>query len=128
MRTCTLPPWLTPRILLALVLLLGLLGCDALDNAACDTSAAAGLMITVTAGDGGQPLCAASVAVTDGSYTEYPQAVGNPCQYNAAYERPGKYTVTVKQNGYQAATKTGIVVTEGECHVSGVSVPIALLQ
>jgi hypothetical protein len=36
-----------------------------------------------------------------------------------AYERRGTYTVTVHANGYQDWTKSGVVVTGDQCHVTG---------
>jgi hypothetical protein len=102
-----------------------LCGCE---PSVCDTSATAGLVVTVTTGDGGPPSCTAVVTVTSADYSETLQAIGSPCRYSGAYERPGTYAVTVKQEPYAAVTKSGIVVPPGECHVETVAVTVPLLQ
>ena len=43
------------------------------------------------------------------------------------YERVGRYDITVRRNGYATWTRTGVVVTAGECHVNAVTV-VARLQ
>lgn len=45
-----------------------------------------------------------------------------------AYERAGTYAVTVHANGYRDWTKSGVVVTAGECHVNGVQLTARLLK
>ncbi|MBM4346228.1 MAG: hypothetical protein FJ100_22875 [Deltaproteobacteria bacterium] len=93
---------------------------------ACDTSAAAGLVITVTQGLNGPVLCDAEVTVSDGATTEKVSAQGSPCVYTAAYEKPGTYTVVAAKAGLKSATKTGIVVDNGECHVETQQVTLVL--
>lgn len=99
---------------------------DMLSGVGCDTSAAAGITVTVRLGDGGEQSCVAAVTITDGAVTETLQAIGHPCQYSGAYERTGKWTATAKQKGYQSATATGIEVVAGECHVIGQAVTLTL--
>lgn len=43
------------------------------------------------------------------------------------YERAGRYDITVRRNGYATWTRSGVVVTAGECHVNAVTV-VARLQ
>ncbi len=93
---------------------------------ACDTSATAGLVITVTQGLNGQVLCDAEVTVSDGATAEKIAAQGSPCVYTAAYEKPGTYTVVANKAGMKPATKTGIVVDKGECHVEPQHVTLVL--
>jgi hypothetical protein len=45
-----------------------------------------------------------------------------------AYERRGTYTVTVHANGYQDWTKSGIVVTGDQCHVTGALLTAKLVK
>lgn len=99
---------------------------DMMSGVGCDTSAAAGITVTVRLGDGGEQSCVAAVTITDGTVTETLQAIGHPCQYSGAYERTGKWTATAKQKGYLPATVTGIEVVAGECHVIGQSVTLTL--
>ncbi len=102
-------------------------GCEEMmSGVGCDTSAAAGITAVVRLGDGGEASCVASVTITDGTVTETLQAIGHPCQYSGAYERPGKWTITAKQKGYQSATQTGVEVVAGECHVVGQAVTLTL--
>jgi hypothetical protein len=46
--------------------------------------------------------------------------------YGLALERPGTYTLSVTQTGYQPWSKPGVVVTKGVCHVDGVAVTARL--
>lgn len=111
----------------AVALGLGLSGCDEMfSGVACDTSAAAGITVSVRLGDGGELSCVAAVTITDGTVTETLQAIGHPCQYAGAFERTGKWTVTAKQKGYLPATQTGVEVVAGECHVVGQAVTLTL--
>ncbi len=93
---------------------------------ACDTSATAGLVITVTQGVNGHVLCDADVTISDGVTSEKVSAQGSPCVYTAAYEKPGTYTVVAAKTGMKSATKAGIVVNKGECHVEPQQVTLAL--
>lgn len=115
------------RAVFAAVVALGVGGCEEMfSGVGCDTSAAAGVTVVVRLGDGGEQSCVAAVTITDGTVTETLQAIGHPCQYSGAYERPGKWTATAKQKGYQPATQTGIEVVAGECHVVGQAVTLTL--
>lgn len=98
--------------------------CDSVNT--CDTSAAAGLIVTVTQGENGPPLCDAEVTVSDGVTSEKVSATGTPCVYTAAYEKPGTYTISATKSGMTTETKTGIVVDKGECHVIAQQVTIAV--
>lgn len=115
------------RLMGAFGLAASLAGCEEMmSGVGCDTSAAAGITAVVRLGDGGEASCVAIVTITDGTVTETLQAIGHPCQYSGAYERPGKWTITAKQKGYQSATQTGVEVVAGECHVVGQAVTLTL--
>lgn len=47
--------------------------------------------------------------------------------YGLAYERAGTYVVTVEQTGYARWTRNDVQVTNGDCHVNGVTL-VARLQ
>lgn len=118
------------RAALALVLaglaLAELGACDSLTPNTCDTSAAAGVLVTVTQGIGGPILCDAEVTLSDGTNTEKLSAQGSPCSYGGAYEKTGTYTVVASKSGMKSMTKTGIVVDKGECHVNTQQIKLAL--
>ena len=104
----------------------GVWGCEGLDTVNCDTSAAAGLSIVVTQGEGGPVLCDAIVTISNGVVSEKLEAAGTPCTYTGAYERPGTWTVAVSKAGLQAETKNGVVVEMGQCHVQTQRLTIVL--
>ncbi len=116
-----------PALVAAGIAALGLGAWSACESVrACDTSATAGLVITVTQNLNGPILCDAEVTVSDGATTEKVSAQGSPCVYTAAYEKPGTYTVIATKAGLKSATKTGIVVNMGECHVEPQQVTLVL--
>lgn len=112
------------RLLVVLALACG--GCESLTPSVCDSSAAAGLVVTVTQLEHGPPLCDADVTLSNGTSAEKLTAQGNPCTYTGAYEQPGTYTVTAAKAGMAPQTRTGIVVEKGECHVVTRALTIAL--
>lgn len=75
---------------------------------------------TSVAGDG-------RVIATDGAFADTVVTMTGLVVVGLAHERPGQYTVTVEQAGYQVWTRSGIQVRDGTCHVQTVSV-VALLQ
>lgn len=48
--------------------------------------------------------------------------------YYGAWERDGRYLLTVSAPGYQTASVSGIDVDKDECHVSTESVPVELTK
>jgi hypothetical protein len=93
----------------------------------CTLIAVSGLGVTVTDAATGQPICAATVTATEGSYGETLRASGDPaCGYSGATERKGTYTVSASKSGYATATQSGVVVTADECHVHPVQVTLTL--
>ena len=69
----------------------------------------------------------ARVIAADGSFADTAVASSDADVISLAHERPGNYTVAVRQAGYQEWTRAGIPVNQGTCHVQTVSV-VALLQ
>src|SRR5512135_3635512 len=78
---------------------------------ACAAYAAAGLGVSVTDADTGQPICDATVTATDGAYREKLSAVG--CTYSGAYERPGTYTVKASRDGFTPKETGSVRVVMG---------------
>ena len=105
-----------------------LAGCnEEQDPIACAAYAVAGLGVTVTNADTGQPICDATVTAADGAYGERLFAVG--CIYAGAYERAGTYVVRASRDGF-APKEVGpvhVVMGGGECpHVQETRVTVSL--
>lgn len=94
---------------------------------ACTNEARSGLRVTVTDKVTGMRICDAVVTAVDGSYSEKLLASGGPadCQYQGAFERPGRYTVTAVV-GARTGSSPVTVVDEDGCHVDGQAVSVAL--
>lgn len=101
-----------PFRLLVLPALLLLAACG--DNLICTTEARAGISVTVVDAATAQPIDEYRGIVGDGSYSDSIRFGG------AAYERAGTYAVTIEADGYATWNRTGVVVTDGACHVNGV--------
>lgn len=69
----------------------------------------------------------ARVIAADGSYADTAFASSHADVVSLAHERPGNYTVTVAQTGYQVWNHSAIQVRRGICHVQTVAV-VARLQ
>ncbi len=84
----------------------------------CTMEARAGLNVMVTL-DGEQLTSAAGISVTarDGNYIEDLQTYGPPYVFSGAYERSGRYVITVTKDGYQDYVSPPVRVTQDECHV-----------
>ncbi len=93
----------------------------------CTDEAHTGLVVIVTDGEGGPALCNATVTVRDGAFSEVLTAFDDApdCTYAGVHERPGIYRVTVMA-GARSKTVDGVEVTQGECHVNGRTVTVAL--
>jgi len=103
------------RSRLAIALLLAPLAGACTDTLLCTTEARAAISVNVIDAGTRVPIAGYRGIVRDGSYSDSLRFGG------AAYERTGTYTVTIEADGYQTWTRSGIVVTDGECHVNGVS-------
>jgi hypothetical protein len=82
---------------------------------ACAAYAAAGLGVSVTRADTGQPLCDASVTASEGAYSEKLTEVA--CTYTGAYERPGSYVIRATRPGFAPAElgPVRVAMGGGEC-------------
>ncbi len=128
-----------PRARVALLFVFPLLGaCQAMDPGfACTAVAVVGLQITVRDSLSGQLLRdSLRVRATDGGYAEelLPGGVVDSVvngtllfrDWIGAYERAGRYTVTVQRPGYLTTAVGALVVTRDQCHVQTVTATIRL--
>jgi hypothetical protein len=95
-----------------------------------------GLVITVEDSLGGSVPARASLVARSGSYvetkTEDRAQLGAGglfvLRFEAAGERAGTYDLTVRADGYADWVKTGVVVSEDECHVHTVSLTARMVR
>lgn len=89
------------------------------DDRPCTAEARAALHVAVTLN--GQTNVSANgitVIAVDGNYAEELEAFGQqPPVFSGAYERPGRYIITVSKSGYQTFISDGIRVDRDDCHV-----------
>ncbi|MBN2194227.1 MAG: hypothetical protein JW751_15530, partial [Polyangiaceae bacterium] len=101
--------------------LIGALGAMA---TACGSSSArcagvrdVGLVLAVTDGETGEPICDATVHLAHADFAEDLVAEGpDPCRYLGG-PVAGTYTVTISRDGYGSATATVEVSPDGGCGV-----------
>jgi len=103
----------------------------------CTLEARAGLVIAVEDSVSGSkgPFTGVSYVAKDTSAyrdstflaTVPAQVGGSPFFVGLAYERPGKFDVTVRATGYRAWVRTGVEVTKDQCHVIPVSLTARLV-
>jgi hypothetical protein len=80
---------------------------------------------SITSAPAGQ---GARIIAKDGVYADTVEVDGPfDGPYRLADERSGIYTLTVEQEGYRLWSRSGIRVTDNECHVETVSI-VARLQ
>jgi hypothetical protein len=98
------------------------------ESETCSNDARPGLLVSVVDFETGAPL-PATIAVSDGAYREEvgPASVSGDA-YAAAYERAGVYDITASSEGYFPETVTGVVVSNGACHVRTEEVVVRLLS
>lgn len=88
---------------------------------ACTASVDPGLELRIyDAATGSAAACDAEVTLREGDYVETRRPDSATCGNGvvlAAYERAGRYTVTVTKPGYQTWQRDGVVVEPGICHV-----------
>lgn len=87
--------------------------CSVLDEGGCVDIGSYGIHVTVEDSLSEGPISSVpSLAVVDGDYTEtHPQPNGaGAVTFLAAFERPGRYDVTVSAAGYQDWNRNNIVV------------------
>jgi hypothetical protein len=122
-------------ILLACIALLAATACSGSTptGVACTEIFVYGIAIKVQNAATGAPITdSAAVRVTDGSYVESYNYLGQPDQpangvVSAAGERAGTYAISIRKNGFAPYDTAGIKVTRNVCHVNPVQV-IAKLQ
>jgi hypothetical protein len=95
---------------------------------ACTDEARPGITVDIRDSVSGSFVGSGARAIAaEGSYADTAFAPASAFPHHLVFERPGTYTVTVEQAGYQLWTRNGISVTAGDCHVRTVAV-VARLQ
>ncbi|MEM1042010.1 MAG: carboxypeptidase-like regulatory domain-containing protein [Bacteroidota bacterium] len=123
------------RIFLVLLLMLLVAGCDAvIGDPICTGEFVPGLRVSVRDADTGEPAAFEALGIardagfadTLGTYDEVPPEPGD-LDLLGAWERAGRYDVTISKAGYQTWRRENVRVTEDECHVRTVELE-ALLE
>ena len=104
-------------------------GCDGImwPGMACTTEARPGLSVTVLDASTGLLLTGGSVIAREGAYADTARSF-IPASYPLAYERPGKYDVSVDVPGFQLWSKSGVAVRRDGCHVVTVQLDARLIS
>jgi hypothetical protein len=112
--------------IISLCLLLSVGGCGLVEGSACDDSVRPAIRLSVVDSLTGGPITAPEL-IAKASTSSYMDSVrvssadaANEVQL--AFEHAGTFTVDVTAAGYVAWRRTGIRVTEGDCHVRTASV------
>jgi hypothetical protein len=94
----------------------------------CDTYAAAGIVVALRDSASGRPWTdSVRVVATDGAFADTARHIGPEGNAALAYERPGRYTVTVEAPGTRGWRREGVRVRKDGCHVQSTHLT-ALLQ
>ncbi len=112
-----------------LALVLALAGCDTMEVDCLDFAAPA-MSVTVVTSDTGVPVGGALAIARDGSFADSMRSrvvEGDPRPASLAFERPGTYEVTVEKEAFNTWSRSGVEVTEGECHVNTVELTARLV-
>ncbi len=117
------------RMVLLASLALASCGCDGswwpfFDGVACTQIYVYGLNVGVT-DENGDPVTAATLTLTDGSYSET-MMESQPGGYVGAGERAGVYDLTIEAPGFQTTEINNLVVLGDICHVIPVSREVEL--
>lgn len=104
------------------------LSCGIVDPpTSCSTSVEPGIVVRVSDAATDENISdRASGTIEDGDYVEElsPYQVapdGRTRSLAGAYERPGRYAVEIRADGFETWTADAVPVWEGECHVRTVS-------
>ena len=111
------------KALFAVLPLLALAACELSDPVVCP--AIVPQAFDVMAQDsisGANVLPGASVVARDGAYSDSVVAQPPVDVVGVGGDRPGTYTMTVRQTGYQVWSKSGLKVEDGPCGVRTVDV------
>lgn len=105
-------------VLLLVIALLVLPGCDSQDDGlACTTEARPAIAITIMTDGGDTPADGIyDVTVTDGDFSEMAPVVAGSA--SLAHERAGTYHVEVTAGESSTWSMDAVEVTSGECHVN----------
>ncbi len=106
----------------------GVCACGLPTNTECTDEAVAGIDVSVIDSSSGNPICDATIVITDGTYSEtlHETSTDTSCSYSGAYERAGTYDLVASAPNKTNVTQTGIVVMAGACHVLPQSITIEM--
>ena len=109
--------------LFAVLPLLALAACELSGPVVCPAVVSAAFHVSAQDSiSGANVLPGASVIARDGAYSDSVVAPPIVTVQGVGGNRPGTYTVTVRQTGYQVWSKSGLKVRDGECGVGTVEV------
>src|SRR5215210_6675103 len=115
------------KALFAALPLLALAGCSLSDPVVCPTIVPQAFHVMAQDSvSGANVLPGASVVARDGAYADSVVAPPIVTAMGVGGNRPGTYTVTVRQSGYQVWSKSGLKVEDGACGVRTVDVTARL--
>lgn len=107
-------------------------GCDILDPGVCTTDVQPAIIVEVRDAATQAPAAAgATGTVRDGSFNDElrPFDVGEGAlRLHGAYERPGRYTVTIDKAGYQQWQQEHVRVRDARCHVQTATLQAHLVR
>ena len=119
------------RVVSAMVLLAGCVGCDRgtePDPVICTAIAVSSLNVTVRDAGTSARVCDATVTALLSGVSYELRRAGSPeaCTYAGPEERAGVFEVRVTRSGYAPAVVSNVQVTADVCHVIPVSVTVDL--
>ena len=115
-----------PTSRLALLSLALLWACSSTTSVMCSDVAVPAVVVEPQDSLTGASLAqGARGAVQDGSFLDSLRT-RNPTSLQAAFERPGTYTVTIVQPGYADWMRSDVQVQRGVCHVETVTIQARL--
>lgn len=129
----TLTRWRTRHLPLVMVATFGLQSCSWMEGDCILIGVYAVNAYVTDASTRGIPTSTPTLLLVDGAYREEvsrPSPGSNPLSYAAGVERPGRYQVTVRADGYQTFVRNDVVVgRRGKCdYLQGVRLDVALTR
>ena len=115
------------KALFAVLPLLALAACELSDPVVCPAIVPQAFHVSAQDSSGANVLPGASVVARDGAHADSVVAPPAVTVMGVGGDRPGTYTVTVRQAGYQLWSQSGLKVRDGACGVRTVEL-LAHLQ
>ena len=106
--------------------------CDIVDPRACTTDVRPAIVVQVRDAATQAPAASGATGVlSEGSFSDVMQPADlseNTLELFGALERPGTYTVTIDEPGYQQWKQERVRVRDGSCHVETVTLQASLVR